>query len=385
MSKHSLNRLIDRYLAGKTTPEEETLLTQLYESMQEQQHWDETALGNRTTVEEDIFARLQEAIAVNKEAKAKVKRISKVWIIRAAAAIILLTITGLVIFLSAPKNKGEEMVNTQPVENDFLPGTQKAVLQLASGQTIILDSVKNGLVSNEGNTSILKVGSGQLVYDDDSKEGDGVSFNTLTVPKGGTYALTLADGTQVWLNAGSSLKYPTRFQGNERRVTLTGEGYFIVTHNSKQPFIVNAAHIEIKDLGTAFNINAYSDEPTVDVTLVNGLAQVFNNNTITDLQPGMQARSSANGTRVTAVDVETATAWKSDKFSFNQADISTIMRQLARWYDVEVEIRGVIKSKFDGAIYRSTKASNVFKILEETGNVQFRIEGRKIIVLPPSR
>ena len=353
--------------------------------MQEKQEWDENALGSMAKVEEDIYVRLQEAIAINREAKAKVKRISKIWIIKAAAAIILLTITGLVIFISAPKNKGEEMVNTQPVENDFLPGTQKAVLQLASGQTIILDSAKNGLVSNEGNTSILKVGDGQLVYDDDSKEGNGISFNTLTVPKGGTYALTLADGTQVWLNAGSSLKYPTRFPGNERRVTLTGEGYFIVTHNSKQPFIVDAAHIEIKDLGTAFNINAYSDEPTVDVTLINGLAQVFNNDVITDLQPGMQARSNSSATKVAVVDVEMVTAWKSDKFSFNQADISTIMRQLARWYDVEVEIRGVIKSKFDGAIYRRTKASNVFKILEETGNVQFKIEGRKIIVLPPSR
>ncbi len=382
MSKRSLSRLIDRYLAGKATPQEESLLTGLYESMQQEQHWDEGVLGNAADVEAAVFTRLQQAIESKKKEKAMVKRMPRNRVVSVAAAILLLTITGVVIFMYSPRKSREQITGSVPVENDLAPGGNRAILKLANGQTILLDSAANGLLASEGSTSVLKTGDGQLVYDNTGAGDDAVVWNTLTIPRGGTYAITLADGTRVWLNAGSSLQYPALFKGSERRVILTGEAYFDVVHNSSQPFVVNAAHLQVKDLGTAFNINAYDDEPAIDVTLVSGLAQVINNGKATDLQPGMQARTTGNITRAGSADVEVVTAWKEDKFSFRNAGIQSIMRQVARWYDVEVEIKGTINNKFNGAIYRSTKASNVFKILEETGNVKFIIEGRRVVVMP---
>ncbi|MBW7840774.1 MAG: FecR domain-containing protein [Chitinophagaceae bacterium] len=272
-------------------------------------------------------------------------------------------------------------------QNDLEPGGNKAVLTLADGSTIILDSINSGAISTQGNVMVIKLSDGQLSYKVSAQKEAGatISYNTITTPKGGQYQLELADGSKVWLNAASSLTFPTAFSGAQRNVKMKGEAYFEVSKDASKPFIVSAGEVSVEVLGTEFNVNAYEDEENLKTTLLKGAVNVTDNRQTITLVPGEQARFNHSNHQLKTlkgVDVNSVIAWKNGFFSFNDASLKEVMQQLARWYDVDVVYEGTVKEReFGGKIDRNANASQVLKILEES-NVHFRIEGKKIIVMP---
>lgn len=269
----------------------------------------------------------------------------------------------------------------QRYKNEVAPGGNKATLTLASGAVITLDEAKNDTLGKQGNATIIKLQNGQVQYKATGTT-EAVSYNTLTTPRGGQYQLTLPDGTQVWLNAASSLHFPTAFTGNNREVILTGEGYFDVAPLPGKPFRVKVNETEIAVLGTQFNIMAYPNEKVMAVTLLEGAVNVSHHGMVKKLQPGQQARMEGNNNiAVTQVDTQAAVAWKNGFFIFERADIATVMRQLERWYDIEVVYEGAPREMyFGGGIQRSLPLSRVLNILGRN-QVLFKIDGRKITVL----
>ena len=296
-----------------------------------------------------------------------------------AASILLFLMLSLVV---ANQLRHKPMV-LRAQNHDLAPGGNKAILTLADGSKINLNSVKNGSLTAQPGAHIVKQ-SGQLAYKDaaDNSSSIQVSYNTLTTPKGGQYQLTLVDGTKVWLNAASSLKFPTAFSGNERVVELTGEAYFEVAHNSKQPFKVKTASQVVQDIGTQFDVNSYADEGAVATTLIEGSVKIYDAKGQTLIKPGQQylLKNSGVAEVKNEVNLDEVTAWKNGMFQFDSADIKTIMRQISRWYNVDVEYQGQIPpSTYHGRISRNSNASTVLKILELSG-INFTIEGRTIIV-----
>jgi ferric-dicitrate binding protein FerR (iron transport regulator) len=336
----------------------------------------------------------------------------------AAAAIIFVLLGGggAMLFLKAGGSKpvAAAAAGKQIPGDDIGPGRNKAVLTLADGSTIDLDEAKDGTIAKQGNSKLVKLSGGQLAYQQNRAEGnqdsrgghaqggpemsgpeaDGsetgrsagrtenakTAFNTISTPKGGQFQLVLPDGSKVWLNAASSLKYPTVFSGKKRTVELRGEAYFEIAPNATMPFTVNAgAQIEV--LGTHFNVMAYNDEQAVKTTLLEGRVKVHSGDQSVLLAPGEQARSKDNGALTTAtVDTDEAIAWKNGLFRFNEATIEEVMRQVSRWYDVEVVyVNAMPKDLFRGEIYRNVNVSKVLKVLELSG-VRFTVEGKKILV-----
>jgi len=312
--------------------------------------------------------------------------VKRAWFRIAAAAVL---ITGLVVVynLITTNNKDDHangVVIKPDHKHDIAPGGNKAVLTLADGLTIILDSVANGKLASQGNTSVMKR-EGQLAYTSSGNAGL-VLYNTISTPRGGQYQLVLADGTKVWLNAASSLRYPTAFTGSERKVELTGEGYFEVAKSvsssgAKQSFKVNVAGKgEVEVLGTHFNVNSYNDEASINTTLIEGSIKVTSLITHNSLliKPGEQAQINQSGQISTNknVDTDQVIAWKNEQFNFSSSDIQFIMRQIGRWYDVDVIFKGYkSKETFTGIVSRKSNISQVLKIMEESG-VKFKIEAR---------
>ena len=280
-----------------------------------------------------------------------------------------------------------EIPSIQPLLNDFVPGEDKAVLTLADGSVVILDDASNGNIALQGAVQIQKVNDGKLQYQAGGEELETV-FNSVSTPKGGKFQLTLSDGTKVWLNSSSSLKFPVVFNGNERKVELHGEGYFEVAENKQKPFKVDVAgRGEVEVLGTHFNMNAYADEASLNTTLLEGSVKVRvgSSSKPSMLVPGQQARIFPNGELKTTSDInlEEVVAWKNGKFHFGEStDMETVMRQIGRWYDVDVEYSGNFSGKhLGGTISRDVNASKVFQMLELTGVAKFRIVGKKVLVV----
>ncbi|SEP33388.1 FecR family protein [Mucilaginibacter sp. OK283] len=270
--------------------------------------------------------------------------------------------------------------------HDVLPGGNKAVLTLANGKTITLDSAKNGLLANEGNAHIKKTHDGQLVYEGSKNEGSDApaAINTVSTPRGGQYQLVLDDGSKVWLNSASSLSFPATFKGATREVEITGEAYFEVAKNAKMPFKVKVNNTVVEVLGTHFNIMAYNDEDAIKTTLLEGSVKISNKQFSGLLKPGQQALLKQNGPiKITdEADADDAIAWKEGIFQFRDAGIEAIMRQAARWYDVQVSYTGKVPVKeFTGRISRNVKASELMGMLKYMG-VNFKIEDKHITVLP---
>ena len=307
----------------------------------------------------------------------------RLWRAVAAAVVIVLATGG--IYLSGRRAPAPVALKVRVFKQDVAPGRDGAILRLADGSEVVLDSAGNGVISQQGNTRVVKRATGQLVYE---VQGDQVAvmYNTLTTAKGKQFRVVLPDGTKVWLNSFSSLHYPTHFTGGRRSVEITGETYFEVAPNAAMPFVVKTTNEEVTVLGTHFNVNAYEDEPALKTTLLEGMIRVSNGAEQVVLRPGQQASSGRNKTAigVAEVNAEDAVAWKNGFFNFDNADIQTVMRQLARWYDVEVRYEGAIPTGGDlkGEIGRSLTLAQVLKILEQT-RVHFRIEEDKRIVIFP--
>lgn len=298
----------------------------------------------------------------------------------AASVVIFITVCGYL--LTSRYSQKEELVAI-----DFNPGGNKAVLTLSDGSKIDLDDAKNGNLAVQGNIVINKTTDGKIYYDTSgvasSETENKTLYNTLTTPKGGQYRIVLPDGTKAWLNSVSSISFPTKFNGNERHVKITGEVYLEVAKDKTKPFFVKTGDQLVEVLGTHFNINSYDDEPDIKTTLLEGAVKVhnINNNFIITLRPGQQSSSNKEGSiKIKNVDIEQTIAWKNGLFQINDANIETIMRQASRWYDVEIEYEGKIpEKKFTGKIKRDVKASEFLQMLSYF-DVNFRIEGRKIII-----
>jgi ferric-dicitrate binding protein FerR (iron transport regulator) len=376
LKKDFLN-LVEKYLDGTASPEEINAIENYYA------HFSNDPDVTSNLNEEEINAlKVSVRQKIDKRVDQAEKRTVPLYRRRsfqlAASVLLILTLS---VFIA--KKLREQPLKLQAQNHDLAPGGNKATLTLADGSSIDVGSIQNGTLTAQPGTHIIKQ-NGQLDYKAVAGNPNltQVSYNTLTTPNGGQYQLTLADGTKVWLNAASSLKYPTAFNGNERIVELTGEAYFEVTHNSKQPFKVKTANQIIQDIGTEFNVNSYADEDASATTLVEGSIKIDDAGRQTMLTPGQQYLRNANGTAKVKddADIDEVTAWKSGMFQFDNADIKTIMRQISRWYNVDVEYQGQVPSStYHGRISRNSNASAVLKILQLSG-INFTIEGRKIII-----
>jgi len=309
------------------------------------------------------------------------KAVSISW--AAAAVVVLLTGAAAYWVLTEKQDGQAKLAATVKKENPILPGGNKAVLTTSAGNTIVLDTAKNGALIQTGATRISKQ-NGLLVYNAGASHPAGipVTYNTLTTPRGGQYQVLLPDGTKVWLNAASSLYFPSAFEGDNRQVVLTGEAYFEVTRNKEKPFIVMVGGIRVNVLGTHFNVNAYPEEKAVKTTLLEGSVRINKGNITGLLKPGQQGILDNDKTVVTVsnADIEEVMAWKNGLFQFDGADITTIMEEIARWYDVDVAYPGKVPMhRFQGKISREAQLSDVLRILE-LSNVKFTVTGKKIIV-----
>lgn len=302
-----------------------------------------------------------------------------------AAAIVILSLSGYLLYTMFARVEKPAIIGvpTKSLTNEVLPGGNKARLTLSDGSVISLDDTKNGKVASQGGTQISKLANGQVVYSVVDINQQEVLSNTLTTPRGGQFKLTLPDGSIVWLNSASSITYPTAFVGKERKVNVTGEAYFEIAHDASKPFLVSVNGMAISVLGTHFNVNAYSNEGAIKTTLLHGSVRLSKAGMATLLKPGQQAQvGEGTFTLVNDVDLEEVVAWKNGYFSFTKADLQTVMRQIARWYDVEITYEGVIPDRrFGGKISRNSNVAEVLKILQET-KVHFRIVGKNIVVTP---
>lgn len=304
------------------------------------------------------------------------------WNYGIAVAIILSIAFSILVFYQPKRIFPDETPVVQ--HHDIAPGGNKAILTLANGAQIVLDSVKTGIVSTQGNTGIVKLDNGLLAYKKSAKADGEVLFNTVTTPKGGEYQVVLSDGTKIWLNAASSVRFPNEFRGNSRHVDITGEAYFEVAKNENMPFSVSVNGLTVWVLGTHFNVMAYRDEPISKVTLLEGSLKVQQGDHEVLLRPGQQAQAGGNGylRKIMDVDLHGVMAWKNDQFWFNDDSIETVMRLLSRWYDVRVEIRGNIPQHFGGYISRNIYVSKVFEALKATNYLNYEIQDSTIIVSP---
>lgn len=295
-----------------------------------------------------------------------------------AAAVLVFFSVGIAWLYRQPGKKETIKVAAGQPNRDVPPGGNKAILTLANGTKLSLTEASDGKLAQEGGVTITKTADGQLEY---AVSNDALpSVNTIETPRGGQYKVRLPDGTQIWLNAASSLRFPTVFAGNERTVQLTGEAYFEVARNRDRPFRVLGNGQVVEVLGTCFNINAYQEEGPVKTTLLEGSVRVRHGGTAIILKPGEQA-STGQTIEVKGVDLQECVAWKNGRMQFSNASIQSIMRMLARWYDIDVVYAGKpTDAGFGGSVSRSKNISEILKILELTGDVHFEVEGRKVIV-----
>ncbi|MBP8115394.1 MAG: FecR family protein [Chitinophagaceae bacterium] len=383
MKRQKALELLKKYLDGKATFEEKALIEKWY-SLEENAENIKDGL-DLVNVKESLYQRIVAELDKEKlNEKAIVVPMYKKFFFRVAATIIILLSAG--VFFLYNKKQQSEVAQTEtanPLKNDVAPGGDKAVLTLADGSQIILDNAKNGNLANQGDIKVIKL-DGQLAYNG-SNQSTEVLYNTISTPKGGQYQLVLADGSKVWLNAASSLRFPASFIGKERKVELTGEGYFEVAKDADMPFkVVMNNGMEVEVLGTHFNVMGYDDEGMVKTTLVEGKVKVIKGSNHIMLLPNQQGsllRENDNLKIDWNADVNKAISWKNGLFDFDNDAITDIMRQLARWYDVEIQYSGNIVAQFyTGSIRRQVNISQVLFMLEQAGGVQFKIEGKKIIV-----
>ncbi len=375
-------KMLQKYLDGKSTPEEKQFVEAYYDSLEQKRDvLDQYSENQRQALQDEmesyLLAHVEEDIDV-------IPIWRKMWFRAAAASVLLIFALGAGYYF---KIENRQQVAAKMVPKDFTPGGDKAILTLSDGSSIVLDSTLKGNIANGDMAQINKTEEGQLVYGMSGKDevSQLVKLNTVTTPAGGQYRIVLADGSKVWLNAESSLQFPTNFTGKERKVKITGECYFEVAKDKSRPFVVNVADKQdIVVMGTHFNINSYHDEADIKTTLLEGSvrvqkANISNTERRSDgvtLTPGEQSAMTGNGRfRVKNVDTQEVVAWKNGLFQFQKTSLEMVMRQVARWYNVEVAYEQHIPARtFSGKIHRNTNASQILEILRFAG-VNFRIEG----------
>jgi transmembrane sensor len=388
LSNEQVELLAEKKLLGTITPEEQTLLDHW---IVEQERTEGNMVWNSGDENEEalklrLFTRIKETTGIGQPAKVVTM---KWWKVAVAASII--GIIGFAVYFIINNEKAIVSDPSSIVSTDVTaPTSNRAQIKLADGSIVYLDSAANGELITANGVQVVKTSDGKIIYNDsrlptaDSR----LVFNTLTNPRGSKVIdITLADGSRVWLNAGSSLTYPVAFTDKERKVSVNGEAYFEIAHNENKPFIVSKGETSVTVLGTHFNVNAYDDESNIKVTLLEGSVKVSSvvRGPSSILRPGQQAVVTHDSRLTThdGIDLETVMAWKEDRFVFDHDELPAIMRQLSRWYNVDVSYEGAIpKNKFSGIISRQRNASAVLAMLKATGSINFRIEGNKLIVTP---
>jgi ferric-dicitrate binding protein FerR (iron transport regulator) len=397
---HKLKELAARYKAGLCTAEEFKQIRQWYDEFETN--------GYPLPPENEIERASREAaLAVIRQVAEKPQELSlsiaktepqfsedsnsfiapiskgKNHFIRYAAAAVILIFSSIGTYLYLKPNK-QPVTLAQAAKKDFAPGGNKAVLTLSNGSQIILNNAKNGNLVQQGSTAVHKTNSGLVAYQVsppalNTRGNHADYFNSITTPRGGQYRVILPDGTKVWLNSVSSIRFPVAFTGNDRKVEITGEVYFEVAHDKHKPFSVTSAGQTVTVLGTHFNIMAYPDEDNMVTTLLEGSVKIAKGKLSKTLKPGEQALVD-DQIKVVTADTDDATAWKNGITSFTDADVKTIMRKISRWYDIDVEYQGPVSDRiFTGAISRKSNLSGLLKILN-LNHIQFSIEGNKLIV-----
>ena len=379
------SRLVLRYLRMELTPDEEHLFLAAIASDSEKQ-----ALldyyKNTVALEKDLsymdrlnpegaWDKVMERVPVPSSPSTATKHpFFRKWL--RYAAVITAAAIAAIWWYSSGQDNGIIMDSQYGFKNDVLPGSARAMLILSNGKTVELS--QSGQSIMEGKQAISESKNGNLSY----RQGDGSSqhgFNEVRVPYSGQYKVTLSDGTLVWMNSLSKLKFPVQFNANERRVTLEGEAFFDVAKDADRPFYVEVGGRTIKVLGTKFNVSAYSDE--VATTLVEGAVTIVDAHSVSKLEPGQQAVCTPSGITVLPANLEKATAWTAGYFVFDQDNIQTIMEQVARWYEVKVHYEGEIYSEiYSGSVSRSSTLGGVLRMLMDVGNLQFKIDGRDVTV-----
>jgi transmembrane sensor len=374
-----IRELAEKWAKGKLTQEERDRFEKWYRDFNDEEiNLDDSRHANAEEIRRTILNKINAEI-YREDPSSKKGQILPLWTrIAAAASILLFLSIGGYFLLHKPVTNQEVGIKPGTFKNDVLPGN-KAILTLANGQKIVVNDAKNGTIAQQGSTNISKTANGNIVYAPASTDAD-ITYNTYTIPRGGgKHSLVLADGTLAVLDASSSIRYPTAFLGKDRKVEITGQVYFEVVHNSAKPFFVTAKGQTIEDIGTRFNINVFDDEPGVKTTLLEGSIKVAG----TLLKPGQQAIQNDNGKISVLSNVNTAEviAWKNDLFMFtSNTTLPIVMKQLSRWYDLDVVYQGAGKVyHFGGDMPRNSKLSEVLKILAYSG-VQFAVDGKKIIV-----
>src|SRR6188768_299504 len=396
-----MHELFKKYLENKCSPDELKLLLkefdiedneELLRSLITQELENEQEISSFTTEElENSLAGTFNAIKAKLDSE-KINGVAPVvplmkknWFRLAAAAVFVLAVIG--VYLLVNQHPVEQPVaNNQHLTNDILPGGNKAVLSLSNRSDINLENVSNGTIFQEGDTKISKLNDGQLVYNTLEEKPTQVLYNTVTTPRGGQYQLLLSDGSKVWLNSASSIRFPVSFIGDTRKVEVSGEAYFEVAKNPSMPFKVAVAEKnEIEVLGTHFNINSYEDDGSIKTTLLEGSVKVTSLKTGESklITPGEQAQLNINGQiAISKADPDKVIAWKNGYFNFDGADTRTVMQFVSRWYDVDVVYEGEVpKREFGGEIEKNLKLSQMLTILEKN-DLQFKLEGKKLVVLP---
>ncbi len=391
-----IQNLISKYEQGALSAAEKEELDNWYHSFDDQHTVvSDVPEGSEDELAERMAVRLQECLAVDEERlEPFATPVARKWRMPAVAALIFILLSGVIYYFIQPDNTAAQqpLVLSAPVPaGDVAPGGNKAILTLDDGSVIILDSANNGILGEQGDVEVKKLDNGLVAYEnnDDALPAadEKIFYNTISTPRGGEYQITLSDGTKVWLNAASSIRFPTVFRGADRRVQITGEVYFEVAHNNAQPFKVSAAKSVIEVLGTHFNVNAYDDEVQVRASLLEGSVKVFaaddaDQQQMKILKPGQQASMTKSG-RIQVVkdmDTEEVMAWKNGLFVFKSTDLRSIMRQVARWYDVDIQYKGNVGMQFTGQITRNNNVSKVLEMLELTEEVKFKVEGKNVIV-----
>ena len=382
MEKRLFIQLVEKYLSGKASEAEKELLEEYYHRLKAR---GEAGLSPRQEADLKELM-LQNILRTVKPPAKMIPAYRRRWF-RKAAAVLILGAAGAGIWTRSVNKPDLPLATTQAgARDDRPPGGNKAILTLADGSAIVLDQAENGVLAEAGSADILKLADGQLEYRSASPDPQGdLVYNTLSTPKGGQYKLILPDGSKVWLNAASSIRYPTAFTGNERRVEITGEVYFEVARDGDKVFKVSIpsawgdSPTEVEVLGTHFNIKAYENEKAVSATLLEGLVRLSKGSQNTLLRPGQQAEAGQGAIQVLeGVDTEGAVAWKNGLFQFNDTDLQNVMKQLERWYDVEISYDHIPELHFNGTISRNVPLSQVLRMLEITGNIQFEIIDRQI-------
>jgi transmembrane sensor len=399
MNGKSFEALLNGYLKNELTQEEEAhFLKMVQQESYDQQFknaidklFEDNSLQNLADQSRGdvIFQNIMDTATVQ-DAEQQTKRVRlqsfgnrNLVKIAAAASVIGLLFAGTYFWWNM--ESGRQLTQTaaqdKRYKNDVSPGGEKATLILADGSIIVLDEVKDGALAEQGKTKVFKVGS-KLAYDQARTGPKEILYNTLNTPRGGQYHVELPDGSHVWLNATSSLRFPTAFVGKERKVEITGEAYFEVSKNKDMPFVVSAKGAEVRVLGTHFNMMAYDEEATIKTTLLEGSVKFESGSSSSLLKPGQQSQLLKTGQLkvINVVDIGEVMAWKNGMFNFEGVDIETVMRQLARWYDVDVVYNQKVNPLFYLEMPRNSMLSDVLKVLELTGGVSFQIEGRKLLV-----